>query len=200
MFSQYSWWDFINVVLALVVPYYGYVLWTYYREDIREWISNRGQRQPTGTATAGSAKEEDKTGSTLFAVNDYRDPKPVADTNSQVNGQHPMGEWLPEPVVPLPAADPVRLAQRQQNESGQTQLQGPAVGEETETVGFALLMQRENPEERSVDKLEEIAQRLTEGEPGLVKPIDSTDQPAARLADIINQQRVNPLSDVAFTR
>jgi len=51
MFGQYSWWDFIKVVLALAIPYYAYVLWTYYREDIRERIGNRGQSKDAGGRT-----------------------------------------------------------------------------------------------------------------------------------------------------
>lgn len=198
MFSQYSWWDFIKVVLVLAIPYYAYVLWTYYREDIREWISNRGRSQDANPPTPVTIEEqEDETESTLFVVNDYTDSQPPTSENSRQSTRHQSAEWLPEPAVST-STSPVPVINPPEPEA--VQLQGPAVADETETVGFALLMQSENAEEQSVEDLGAVAQRLTNTGNGLLKPKDVSDQPAARLADIINQQRTNPLNDVAFNR
>jgi hypothetical protein len=73
MFSQYSWWDFIKFVLALIVPYYAYVLIKYYREDIREWISNRGHTDLAPALVAQQEEEEPQRSSSLYMVNDYSD-------------------------------------------------------------------------------------------------------------------------------
>ena len=199
MFSQYSWWDFVKVVLALAIPYYAYVLWTYYREDIREGISNRGSSQDAGGPTLVET-EEDDTDSSLFAVNDHRDLPPSMAKNPQPPTRQQPAEWLTETEK---ASDPVpatSVTPSQEQEPQVMQLQGPAVNEEPETIGFALLMQSEHVEEQSVDELRTIAERLSQTEEGLMKPDMSSDRPAARLADIINQQRTNPLNDVAFNR
>lgn len=199
MFSQYSWWDFIKVVLALAIPYYAYVLWTYYREDIREWISNRGSSQDAGGPTLVET-EEDETESSLFVVNDHRDLPPSMANNSQPPTRQQPAEWLTEPAKASNPAPATSVTPPQEQEPQVMQLQGPAVNEETETMGFALLMQSEHVEEQSVDELRTIAERLSQTEEGLMKPDVISDRPAARLADIINQQRTNPLNDVAFNR
>lgn len=67
MLSQYTWWDFAKVVGITLIAYYIYVLWTYYREDIREWISNRGSKP------APQNPVEEEYSSALYSVKEYAD-------------------------------------------------------------------------------------------------------------------------------
>ncbi|MBD2703374.1 hypothetical protein IC229_22210 [Spirosoma sp. BT702] len=86
MFSQYSWWDFAKVVGVTLVVYYIYVLWTYYREDIREWISNRGSQPPQPAPI-----EEEEDSSALYSVKSYagvpseQTPQPIPDDNNHTD-------------------------------------------------------------------------------------------------------------------
>jgi len=188
MFSQYSWWDFIKFVLALAIPYYAYVLIKYYREDIQEWISNRGQ--PSLVPVGPEIDEEEEHSPSLFSVKDYSKP---AEPDS--------AQWLPSPS---PGSQPsARQPAQTINEPLQDEivLQGPAVDAQPET-GFAIpvVMTADNVSEQSIDEVISAAGRLTADQQGRVVPLDADDKPAAKIADIINQQNGHPLDNFAFNR
>lgn len=188
MFSQYSWWDFVKFALALAIPYYAYVLIKYYREDIREWISNRGQKDPAPTADQVEEDEEEPS-SSRFTVNDY------SDEPTSVSQQPQSAEWLASPASaekPLQFDDP--------EDQAEYELQGPDVKDQPEHFGMPVLIHTENLQEQSIDEVRSAAERLTKDEQGRVAPINANDKPAARIAEIINQQQDHPLDNFAFTR
>lgn len=195
MFSQYTWWDFTKIVLALALPYYAYVVWTYYREDIREWINHRG-RNSEGKGTAPVASdEEQETDLSLFAV------------KKQTKHERHSTAVQSEDFDHLSKSGKVASQPNNSNTEGEkqtfadSQLRGPDVSEEQATVvGFPLFTQSQNTEEYSVNELRRTAERLTNDGTDLVKPMDESDKSAIRLADIINQQRASPLDDIAFNR
>lgn len=97
MFSDYSWWDFIKVALCLIVPYYLFVAWKYYREDIQDWLWNRGKKEgsPVAVATETPTENADELTKGLFAVQTY-EPLP---TTTGAGGSAPA-------VAPVPTPDP----------------------------------------------------------------------------------------------
>ena len=196
MFSQYSWWDFIKFVLALVIPYYAYVLWTYYWEDIREWISNRSQSESTPVTQQAEVDDEELEHS-MFTVNDYSNDDRSGSVVNRPKPATQAAEWLPTPATatPAPVAQPY-----QEPEYEELELQGAAVEEQPERFALPVGMEAENPQEQSIDELRSAAERITTDEQGRVSPIDTDDKPAARIAEIINQQQGHPLADFAFTR
>ncbi|WP_018619768.1 hypothetical protein [Spirosoma luteum] len=191
MFSQYSWWDFAKIVLVLAIPYYAYVLIRYYREDIREWISNRGQKDPVTEAQQADEEEEEPSFS-RFSVNDY------SDEPYQTTDQPKSAEWLPSPPeATQPEArteQPVPVYDQDEYE-----LQGPDVDDQPEHLGVPVLIQTENLQEQSIDEIRSAAERLTKDGEGRVTPVNAEDKPAARIADIINQQQGH-LDSFAFNR
>lgn len=206
MFSQYSWWDFAKFVLALAIPYYAYVLIKYYREDIREWISNRGQKDPA-SAVQQADEEEEEEPSSRFSVNDYS-AEPL-----QATDQPTSAEWLPSPVVTQPVATKAEVIQPEvtaeqpaqandqpdQEEYDDYELQGPDVDDQPEHFGMPVLIQTESLQEQSIDEVRSAAERLAKDEEGRVTPVDAEDKPAARIADIINHQQGH-LDNFAFNR
>lgn len=191
MFNQLTWWDFIKYTLALAVLYYAYVLFKYYREDAREWFSRRGQ--PETNPTAEQAEEEEEEPGSRFVVNDYSDEDPIPSTSGQPQRSVQSAEWLPESVAPARTTYP-------ESDDDDPELQGPGVKQENNPFGFPIMMQAENPTEQSIDDVRRAAERLTADEQGLVRPLDPEDKPAAKLAEVINQQKSNPLDSFAFTR
>ncbi len=194
MFSQYSWWDFAKFVLALAIPYYAYVLIKYYREDIREWISNRGQKDLASGAQ--QAEEEEEEPSSRFRVNDY------SDEPHQPANQPKSAEWLPSPPAataeqPVQAND--QADQPGQDEYDEYELQGPDVDDQPEHFSMPVLIHAESLQEQSIDEIRSAADRLTKDEEGKVIPVNAEDKPAARIADIINQQQGH-LDSFAFNR
>jgi hypothetical protein len=142
MFSQYSWWDFVKFVLALAVPYYAYVLIKYYREDIREWISNRGHTDLT-PATVAQQEEEDEPSPSRFMVNDYSDqPQPTA-------SQHQPAQALSSSSK-AQAEQPARFIDEE--DLDEFELQGPDVDDQPEHFGVPLLIQTENLQEQSIQR------------------------------------------------
>ena len=196
MFSQYSWWDFAKFVLALAIPYYAYVIIKYYREDIREWISNRGQKDPASVAQQVDEEEEEEP-SSRFSVNDY------SDEPYQTTYQPTSAEWLPSPAATQPVAtaeQPVQANdQPDREEYDEYELQGPDVDDQPEHFGMPVLIQTESLQEQSIDEIRSAAERLTKDEEGRVTPVNAEDKPAARIADIINQQQGH-LDNFAFNR
>ncbi len=211
MFSQYSWWDFAKFVMVLAIPYYAYVIIKYYREDIREWISNRGQKDPASVAQQADEEEEEEP-SSRFRVNDY------SDEPHQTTDRPTSAEWLPSPVVTQPVAtqpaatkaeviqpevmaeQPVQTNdQPDQEEYDDYELQGPDVDDQLEHFGMPVLIQTESLQEQSIDEVRSAAERLAKDEEGRVTPVDAEDKTAARIADIINQQQGH-LDNFAFNR
>jgi hypothetical protein len=104
MLSQYTWWDFAKVVGIALFSYYAYVIWTYYREDIREWINNRGSKPLQENP---SDEEEDSSG--LYAVRQYASPSveetslaPVVDNPSHTDLMGLAVDQDQEFTIPLP--------------------------------------------------------------------------------------------------
>ena len=189
MFSQYSWWDFINVALFALAVYYAYVLWVYYRQDIREWIRNRGERPDTKPVSAETEEEEDN--SSLYGVRHYAPesvPQPTDLNDHEADFVNQNQADFERDGTPEPDLNGIALNQEQ------------AVGEET---GFSIpiLAETERPTEESLDKLMDAAQRVLVDDQGQLIPNDPSDQSAATLAEVINQQRNSAaLADIKFNR
>jgi len=193
MFSQYSWWDFIKFVLILAVPYYAFVLWKYYREDIRELINNRGKASPDAlTQTPDDDEDEDVDDTGLYAVKTYADPapsltqakQPANSVKQEAVSKEPVAEYSPETHdVDLP--------------------DGVVVNEEsggTFDVGLATEVVR--PAERSLAEVLNAARRVTADERGALTANDPNDAEAAEVATTINKQNGfdSLLSGVSFNR
>lgn len=193
MLSQYSWWDFAKFCLALLIPYYAFVIIKYYREDIRDWISNRGQREQPATSVD---EEEDEEVPSFLVTTDYRDQPapPVAPSavhSSAVNQSYPAS--APAGRQPLPVDV--------QADQAEPDMSGPGVDDQDEaSFTMPILMEADNADEQSVDEFISAAQRVARDQSGVVTPVDTADKPAARIADIINSQQGNPLADYAFNR
>jgi hypothetical protein len=69
-----------------------------------------------------------------------------------------------------------------------------------EHFAVPLLIHTENLQEQSIDEVRSAAERLSKDEQGRAQPINADDKAAARIAQIINQQKDNPLDKFAFTR
>ena len=195
MLSHYTWWDFTKFLLVAGLPYYAYVIWTYYREDIREWISNRGQ-QPAPAVSLVSAAEEEEPAFSRYAVNDYSD-KAVID--------QPRSEARSERLVPVSFQQPANVDQPPVivgEDDDEVELQGPRVDEQHgEGFGLPVTIEVENPAELSVDEVFSAANRLQADEKGVLSPVDADDKPAAKIAAVINNQQGHSVfADFAFPR
>jgi hypothetical protein len=114
MFSHYSWWDFAKFVLVLLVPYYAFVAWKYYREDIREWFGGRGEANPS-PAEEGISEEEEPS-SSLFEIKDYsesaKNQQPFSQVEEAVELSGPVVAEQPAETFNLPlGAQPQNLAE-----------------------------------------------------------------------------------------
>lgn len=194
MLSQYSWGDLIKVVLVALIIYYAYVLIKYYREDIREWISNRGHKPDTQPSTDES---EEADHSELYAVSHYA----------------PVTAHQSEPVdAPTVAPEPERNSQARPYQAPsptvstaqapEPDLTGIALDEdESSEFSKPILADVERPAEQSVAELISAAQRLQANDEGVLIPDDPTDVVAANLAEVINQQQNHSaFAGLAFTR
>lgn len=192
MLSQYSWWDFIKFVLALAIPYYAYVLWVYYREDIRDWWRNRSQ--PDSSPQIQEAEAEESL-DPLFSVNDYSNSSELPSSTDRLDQDTGVGEEEPEDL--LPATD----HQGEDRSQQEVELDGPDLGQQPqELFGLPIVMASENLQEMTIGAIRSATERIAAGKDGRMKPAKKGDIPAARIADIINQQRGNPLDDIAFNR
>jgi hypothetical protein len=175
MFSQYSWGDFIKLVFALSIPYYGYILIRYYREDIREWwINRRGQKMPRPAAEQVNGDDTPP----LFAVNTYG--RQTADL--------PVKETSDEPRLVEVYAEP--------------QLEGPTITDEQPSA-FSLPLRGEivNEAEQSLAEWTEAANRLTKDQAGVLVAEETDDVVAKRLAAVVNNQHGRTaFADISFTR
>lgn len=204
MLSQYSWWDFIKVVGIGVILYYVFVAWTYYREDIREWFSNRGQPVPATTELLQTEEEDPQPGS-IFTVTDYSKSAGSKATESAPIPAPPIA--APAPVAteqPLPstrqAVDQPTSEQPMADE--EVDLAGPAVIDQpTDAFGLSVAEEPTSLAEQSIDDIISAAGRLEADEQGILSPIDADDKPAARIAAVINnQQGKSVFADFSFTR
>ncbi len=71
MLSQYTWWDFFKVEGTGLVLYYAYIAWAYYREDIREWLSTRGQKPEADSPAVNEPEDDDVDERSLYNVQTY---------------------------------------------------------------------------------------------------------------------------------
>ena len=192
MLSQYTWWDFIKFVLLLAVPYYLYVLWVYYREDVRDWLSTRGG---DGSKPTVPDDEEDAPG-TFFTVKDYSDSQGKESSDAweepKVNEERhidtPTDESVPRGI---PASEKTDI---------EIELQGPEIRQQPDVFSLPLYMQADNAEEQSIEDIRKAVERTSVDESGNRKAKNEGDKPAVRIADVINQQRADPLADFTFNR
>ena len=197
MFSQYTWGDFFKFLLAILIPYYAFVIWKYYRHDIREWISSRGQSAVPSPALA--VNEEDDDTSDLYSVSHYAPDSPQPESPVSKASTNP----TPDPV---PQGSPYQ-AQQPLNQSGESSapepdLTGMALDEDdAPDFHVTIPVETQQLEERSLADIMKAAHRVTADEEGVLSPIDSTDAEAVNLADVINQQQAKKaLSGISFNR
>lgn len=191
MFSQHSWWDFAKFCLALAIPYYAYVLWTYYREDIREWLTNRGEKSEPVAALADEVEDEDD--SSLYKVSIYAPEKKAVPASSVQNDQG-TDYADEEPNSPAP---PYANAQPEADLHD-----APVIADEQPTgFGLPLVVNAYRPGEQSVETVLENAKELVVNEDGTVAAADPTKQEVNELAAVMNQQRgASILGDMKFNR
>ena len=189
MFSQYSWGDFFKVALPLVAIYYTYVAWVYFREDIREWISNRGQ---SSTPVAQSADtDEDDDDESIFTTRNY--------VNAHQPAELTAAESL-EPAQWLPTVEPNQTDKSNTEHNQATpelvsdlapevELAGPAVADYQEEVFIIpVVLPAVNSAEQSIDELREAASRVAVDETGGLVAVNEEDAAAKRIAAIFNNQ------------
>lgn len=197
MFSQYSWWDFIKFVLILAVPYYAFVLWKYYREDIRELINNRGKAAPEELSKASDDDEKEEVDETgLYAVKTYSDPAPVSPVETK---------RVDKPATPAPKEvekqEPV--AEYSSEDHDVDLPDGYIVNEESGgTFNVPLVTEVVRPAERSLADVLNAARRVTADERGALTANDPNDADATEVATTINKQNGfdSLLSGVSFNR
>lgn len=203
MLSQYSWWDFFKVIGIGLIIYYAYVGWAYYREDIREWFSSRGQ--PAPAAVTQDTDEDEPDPGSIFMVKDYS--KPVRQ-QTETAAPVPTPPIIPSPTppaAPSPAPQPNPVAEQAEESKvndEEVDLAGPAVSDQP-VVAFGLPIADEPQSfaEQSVDDIISAAGRLAIDEQGVLSPIDDDDQPAAKVAAVINNQQGRTVfADFSFTR
>jgi hypothetical protein len=188
MFSAYSWGDFFKVVIAILIPYYAFVIWKYYRHDIRDWYNNRGQKdKPTPSLAPDGNEDEDddkSVASNYYKVNSYSSTQsqPVASNQESQRPDPQPTNRQGSPVADLADAEVVN---------------------EDQPSGFELpiLVEGYRPQEQSVDELIETAKGLVVDQEGVVTPKDPADKKAARLAAAVNKQQGNRVfGDMPFSR
>lgn len=200
MLSQYTWWDFIKVVGTGLVLYYAYVAWAYYREDIRDWISNRGQPQNAPVAQVDEP-EDDTDDSNLYSVSDYAGAETSAATQPVAGNDDPVDNQ-PEKVAPEPLPAPVE-AQADPEDSQAIVVEG-VIPDSDEEPAFEIALQIEpiKPAERSLIAVVRAAQGLQVDEQGRLLADAQAGDDTKELADTINEQKGfgSVLSGVNFNR
>lgn len=191
MFSQYSWGDFFKFALVLVVPYYIFVAWKYYREDIRDWFANRGQTNSTQAVTEEESNDLDDDVFTVSHYDSDLSTVPAVTAPHTTEAKLKPGEWLPAPAndgitpelkKPLPAP----FTEESQEA---VEIQGPAVNDEADdSFSMPVLVQAENTQELSLDAIISAAGRIAPDEAGVMEAVDATDEQAVRIANVFNHQ------------
>ncbi len=190
MLSQYSWGDFFKVTIPLIALYYVWVGWKYYREDIREWISNGGKPSQPIAAPADPGSNDDDSDD-VYVTRSYGTALAANQENKEQQGKS-------EPVEATHSAQPLPDAEL----APAVIAQGPAAVD-AESTGFDIEIdgQPQHLGEQSLAIIQHTAQRLQTNEEGVVHPVDATDADAVKLADIINQQQGRQaLSGLNFQR
>ena len=194
MFSAYSWGDFFKFMAAILIPYYAFVIWKYYRHDIREWINNRGQQ--TKPASAAATDEDDSDASDLYTTRSY-ESHTDEDSIERVTSQPVLASSATTDDYPAPhrtgssTAKPVDLPE------------GQVLGEHPEEI-FEMPLSPEiiRPKERSLSEVINAAKRVRANDQGALAATDPDDAEAAELAEVINEQNklASVLSGVQFNR
>lgn len=194
MLSQYSWGDFIKVVLVVLFVYYAYVLWAYYRQDIWDWFTNRSAK-PDLQAAVAEVEEEDL--SSYIQVSTYADPAPA---RFQATAEQPTFK-ADAPSDPA-AQSGVNQAATPADDASTPDLDGVAIDDDTSTdFAMPIVADADRPAEQSVAMLIDAAQRLETNADGALAPTEPADQVAAQLADVINQQQGRlALAGISFNR
>jgi hypothetical protein len=193
MFSQYSWWDFIKFILILAVPYYAFVLWKYYQEDIRKLISNRGKTPQAASAESSDEDEEEVEDTDLYSVKTYSDA--VADTNVEP-------EQKPQPST-LPSNKTAEERQSVYQRHDVDIPEGVLVNDDSaNTFEMAIVAEVVRPTERSLSEVINAARRVTADQTGALSANDPNDTDASEVATLINEQKGfnSLLSGVSFNR
>ncbi|GAA4464828.1 hypothetical protein GCM10023189_44640 [Nibrella saemangeumensis] len=191
LFSQYTWGDFFKVAFGLAVPYYSYVAWAYFREDIREFIREKG-RGGAKLATAGSGstaaagEEEDPDDDSFYVVRRYTDAAAtsgsaavaapaetmaVVDESARSVEVDSQVQAVEEEEAPVLAATPI--------------VAGDAL---PESMMFGLVGAEEAIEEQSVTELVDSAKHLQREEDGMIVAGEASSPQARSLAEVINSQ------------
>jgi len=183
MLSQYSWGDLFKVVLVALIIYYAYVLIKYYREDIREWISNRGNK-PDSQSSIDEPEVTDH--SSLYAVNQYT----------------PVNSGQPAPAAAPAASGSETSSLGRAYQVPEPDLKGVILDQDEPTeFSFPIQAEAVRPAEQSVSELISAAQRVQANDEGALIPNDPNDKAAATLAEVINrQQNRSALAGISFKR
>ncbi|WP_461129697.1 hypothetical protein [Spirosoma aerophilum] len=180
------------------VCYYAFVLWKYYREDIRERISNRGEKsKPAASEVNDDDEEEELEDTGLYAVRTYSDPN--------IESYLAESDQVASPTKSTPYQTPAEVTKTTPEQVYQEVdiPEGVIVHDEEESVfGLALPVETIRPAERSLADVINAAQRVTPDEQGSIAPNDPSDVEAAEVATIINAQRGKSslLDGVKFNR
>lgn len=178
MLSRFTWLDLFVVGGIITALYYGYVAVVYYREDIREWLSSKGNKQPADAA-ATTQPTEDEDEPDLYSVHTY----------GATDAAEPKAE-------PVHAAAPVAT----QAVDNDLNLAG-AVIEEQQPFDLPINGSVVRQSEERLDDMLTAAERVTKDESGLAKAKNEQDQPAARIASMINYQAGQAaFADISFNR
>ena len=201
MLSQYSWWDLTKTILVALFVYYAYVLWTYYREDIREWINNRGRKSNLQPEAVGATEEEDT--ESLYTVSQYipvarQESAPA--TTAQTSSSGPVAA----PSIPAPVATSENNQPVPDPDDPELSLSGPVLSEDNNTESnFSLTINAnyERPQEQRLADVLSAAGRLQTNDDGSFVASDPADKKAQNLAQALNQQQGRgALAGFPFTR
>lgn len=191
MLSQYSWWDFAKVTGTILVIYYAYVLWAYYREDIREWISNRGNGARPTPDVDPQHDDDQIDSSILYSAKIY----------NHSSGQQVLGQDAQQSGVK--AEQSTDKPDDQPRQSSYVELGDAPVLSDSQPSDFELAIGGEviRPDEVSLAELQQTAKGLVENESGIITAINPDDKKATSLAEAINQQRgATVFGDMQFNR
>ena len=197
MFSQYSWGDFIKVVILLAIPYYAFVAWKYYREDIRDWFSQKGEKDQKASDVPAEEDEEEVDESGLYSVKTYSTTTVTPATAAPVQ-QIDATEAAETVSAPEAVEEPQSVAAVDVEISD-----GVVVNESaTETFELGLPSAPIRPAERSLAEVINASRRMKVEDNGEHTPYDPKDVEASDLANTLNQQKGigSLLAGLSFTR
>jgi hypothetical protein len=156
------------------VLYYAYIAWAYYREDIREWLSTRGQKPEPASSPVDEPEDEEVDERSLYNVQTYDSVSPSVSTPVAPQPQQP----APVETVVAPAAT-------------QTLLADQAVPTDSpDEFNFELTGTIEplKPTERSLSKVIKAAQGLKVDQQGRLLADENAGSESKELASTLNEQ------------